>query len=67
MEDTPEHDHVGDTYFHRTQEVARKAYGDHSNTMKIACIANLNFATSAACYVQYMHTHLLQHRMPRAN
>jgi hypothetical protein len=51
MEDIPEHDHVGDRYFHRTQEVARKAYGVHSNTMKIVCIAKLNSATGAACYV----------------
>jgi len=49
MEDIPEH--VGDTYFHRAQEVARKAYGVHSNTMKIVCIADLNSATGVACYV----------------
>jgi hypothetical protein len=52
IEDIPEHvEHVGDTYFHRAQEVARKAYGVHSNTMKIVCIADLNSATGVACYV----------------
>jgi hypothetical protein len=52
MEDIAGHvEHVGDTYFHRVQEVARKAYGVHSNTMKIVCIADLNSATDVACYV----------------
>jgi hypothetical protein len=32
--------------------VARKAYGVHSNTMKIVGIANLNSATGVACYVR---------------
>jgi len=44
-EDIPEHvEHVGDTHFHKAQEVAR-------NTMKIVCIADLNSATGVACYV----------------
>jgi len=52
MEDIPEHvEHVGDTHFHRAQEVARKAYGVHSETMKIVCIADLNSATGVTCYV----------------
>ena len=68
MEDIPGHvEHVGDTYFHRAQEVARKAYGVHSNTMEIVCITDLKSATGVVCYVLYMHRHLLQHRMPRAN
>jgi len=64
MEDIPDHvEHVGDTHFHRAQEVARKAH----NTMKIFCIADLNSATGVACYVHAQPPHAAQDAMSKLN